>query len=70
MRDFIYLFSISTILPTSTAANLEHTVAINRQNNDFLLKTNDKSSSLLLRTVDDNPTNKLKMNENQSNGIS
>lgn len=64
---FIYLFSISTISPSSTSANLQETVAINRQNNDILSKPTDKSS-LLLRTNDNNSTNKIKMNENQPDG--
>lgn len=54
MREFIYLFSISTISPSSTTVNLPQTSIINRQNNDVLLKTNN------------NPTNKIKMNENSS----
>ena len=66
---FIYLFSLSTISPSSSAANLQQTVAINRQNNDVLSKPNDKSS-LLLQNVDQQATNKIKMNESQSDGIS
>ncbi len=66
---FIYLFSLSAISPASSAANLQQTVAINRQNNDVLSKPNDKSS-LLLQNVDQQATNKIKMNESQSDGIS
>jgi len=44
-------------------------VVINRQNNDVLSKANDRSS-LLLQTVDYHTTNKIKMNENQSDGLS
>jgi hypothetical protein len=54
---------ISTISPSSTTVNLQQIGGINRQNSDVLSKTNDKSA-LLLQTVD----NKIKMNENQSDG--
>ncbi len=43
-------------------------MSIKRENNDILLKSNDKSSFSLPNI--DNPTNKIKMNENQSDGIS
>ncbi len=40
-------------------------MSINRQNNDVSSKTNEK-----LQNVENNSTNKIKMNENQFDGTS
>ncbi len=58
----IYLFSTPTVSPSSAAASLQQTAVINRQNNDILSKTTDKS------LFDNYTANKIKMNENQTDG--